>query len=100
VTDVTTESKTRLRKIDTINKQFAVVTYEATRDGVVLGTVTKYDEPAHTTVRSWKSGRPQQVLREYREIYWACDPDPYREGYRLRSDCVKALERIAGVVGS
>ncbi|PPS89563.1 hypothetical protein [Streptomyces sp. MH60] len=93
----TPASKTRLRKIDTVDEDFAVVTYEASRDGKVLGTITKYDRPAHKTVMTWKSGRPEPRVRDYREVYWACDPDPYQEGYELRADCVKNLERIAGV---
>lgn len=94
---MTTTTKTRLRKIDTTGDDFAVITYEAVRDGKVLGTITKFDRPAHKTVTSWKSGRPEPRLREYREIYWAFDPDPYQEGYDTRAECLLALERVAGL---
>jgi hypothetical protein len=93
----TPSSKTRLRKIDTAAEDFAVTTYEAVHDGRVLGTITKFDRPAHTTVTSWKSGRPEPRLREYREVCWAFDPDPYGEGYETRADALKNLERATGV---
>lgn len=94
---MSTAAKTRLRKIDTVDEDFAVVTYEAIRDGKVLGTITKFDRPTHTTVTSWKSGGPEPVDVGQREIGWEFSPDPYGEGYETRADAVRNLERVAGV---
>ena len=91
-----TTTKTRLRKIDTVDERFAVTTYEASRDGVVLGTITKFDEPAHKMVPTWKSGRRELKVRNYRIIYWAHSLDR-DEGYDKRADCIENLERVAGV---
>lgn len=92
-----TTTKTRLRKIDTVDGDFAVVTYEASRDGVVLGTITKFDEPAHKTVPTWKSGRRELKLREYRIIYWQHSRDIPYNAQDTRADCIADLERVAGV---
>lgn len=83
-----TTTKTRLRKIDTVDEEYAVATYEASRDGKVLGTVTKYDAPA------WK--QTKKGPRDYREICWAHSRN-IGEGYDTRAYCVKDLERVAGV---
>jgi hypothetical protein len=87
---VTTTTKTRLRKIDTVDDDNAVATYEATRDGKVLGTITKYDTPA------WEPRKNGKGNRNYREICWAHSRN-IGEGYETRAYCVEDLERVAGV---
>jgi hypothetical protein len=93
----TSDSKTRLRKIDTVDERNAVATYEASRDGKVLGTITKFDEPAHKDVPTWKSGRRELKVRNYRIISWTHSRDIPHEAYETRADCIEALERAAGV---
>jgi hypothetical protein len=83
-------SKTRLRKVDTVDEKYAVATYEASHDGKVLGTITKYDTPA------WKPRKNGKGNRDYREIGWAHSRN-IGEGYETRADCVKDLERMTGV---
>jgi hypothetical protein len=87
--------KIRLRKIDTIDERNAVATYEASRDGKVLGTVTKFDEPTHKDVPTWKSGRRELKVRNYRIISWTHSRDIPHEAYETRADCLKDLERVA-----
>lgn len=83
-------NKTRLRKIATVDEEYAVATYEASRDGKVLGTITKFDEPA------WKPTKKGGV-RNYRAIYWMHSRDIPYEAYETRADCIANLERAAGV---
>lgn len=88
---MTTDSKTRLRRIDTVDEEYAVATYEAIHDGVVLGTITKFDEPAYRTRKDGTNPR------DYRLISWAHSRDVPYNGYDTRKDCLKGLERAAGV---
>ncbi|MCX4799649.1 hypothetical protein OG497_37980 [Streptomyces sp. NBC_01242] len=85
------DNKTRLRKIDTIDERDAVATYEAHRDGKVLGTITKFDEAAY---KQTKKG-----TRDYRLITWghSLDEGFGRDVYETRADCIESLELAAGV---
>jgi hypothetical protein len=82
-------SKTRLRKIDTVDDDNAVATYEATRDGRVLGTITKYDEPAYKMTK--------RGPRDYRLISWRHSLDVPYSAQNTRAACIIDLERTAGV---
>lgn len=86
---MTTASKTRLRKIDTIDERDAVATYEASRDGRVLGTITKFDEAAY---KQTKRGP-----RDYRLISWRHSLDVPYSAQNTRAACIIDLERTAGV---
>lgn len=86
---MTATSKTRLRKVDTVDEDFAVATYEASRDGEVLGTVTKYDEPAY---KQTKKGP-----RDYRLISWRHSLDVPYSAQDTRAACIENLERMAGI---
>jgi hypothetical protein len=85
------DGRTRLRKVDTVDEEYAVATYAASRDGVMLGTITKFDEPAYRTRKDGTNPR------DYRLISWAHSRDVPHNGYDTRKDCLKALERAAGV---
>ena len=89
----TSTSRTRLKKIETVNELFAVATYEAIRDGVVLGTITKYDEPAHKTVKK----RGKLRVKDYRIISWQHSRCVAYDAQETRGDCIADLERRAGV---
>lgn len=79
--------KTRLRKIATVDEEYAVATYEASRDGQVLGTLTKFDEPA------WK--QTKKGPRDYRLISWRHSLDVPYNAQDTRADCIADLERTA-----
>lgn len=81
-------SRTQLRKIATIDVPNAEATYEAVRDGKVLGTVTKFIEPAH----GMKGGR-DGVSRV------TCWEHSREKGlaYDTRKDAVLALESLEDV---
>lgn len=93
-------SKTELRRIDDLsevegcyqNRDFMVEAYEATRDGRVLGTIKKFDEPA------WRTDS-QGKQTDYREIYWihSLDDGFACNAYETIEDCTENLERAAGV---
>lgn len=95
--DLHRAGRTRLRKIATVDEQFAVATYEASRDGRVLGTITKFDRPAHKQVPTWKSGRRELKVRDYREISWVHSRDVPYSAQDTRANCIEDLERAAGV---
>jgi len=82
------DSKTRLRKIATSPEYGAVATYEAVRDGKVLGTVTKFAEPSHTM-----TGGRDGVLRN---VSWGNSREK-GISHDTRKDAVKSLESAAGV---
>lgn len=85
---MTASTKTKLRKIDTAKENNAIATYEATRDGQALGTITKFSEPAHGM-----AGRRDGVSRI---ICWEHSRDK-GISYDRRKDALDALERAAGV---
>ena len=80
------ENKVRLRKVETIDDPYAVATYEVSRDGVVIGTITKFDEPAW---KQTKKGRP----RDYRLISWQNSRDVPYNAQDTRADCIANLVR-------
>lgn len=89
-----TASRTRLRKIATLEVRFAVATYAVLQDGKEIGSVTKYDMPS--TRNRGSAQRPHYTPS--RVTRWSADFDgmPHDERHRRRQDAVDIVRQVEG----
>ncbi|MGY5634147.1 hypothetical protein ACW7N6_38040 [Streptomyces sp. UC1A3] len=82
----------KLRKTETRDVRWAVATYEVLVDGVVVGTVTKYDMPGERKGRTFQGvGEvPGRVIRWTADVYGTEDDEPHKR----RKDAVDLLVHV------